>query len=344
MDAVRAVMPEPYTITVEPFEVGEPGPGQVLLATEASGISPGTELAVYTGVHQWLKDPTRAWPKFPFVPGYSAVGRVLRAGPGVARVKEGDRVIWPGRHQSHALLDVEGEAADIWPIAEHVPASSAALLSLARFPLSALVQSQRILGQAVAVLGLGLIGQITARLYSAAGAFPVIGIDTVAGRRARAEATYGVQAIDPAAGDALEQVRAMLGGARPDVAVDATGVPAALADALRLVADGGQVVLVGSPRGTIQSFDTYWDLHGRSVTVTGAHGSAIGVSARERFPFTRGRALPLLVHFLESGKLRLDDLVTHAVDGRELGAMYRGLLDRRDEFLGVALHWEGVTP
>ncbi|HWQ16160.1 MAG TPA: zinc-binding dehydrogenase [Roseiflexaceae bacterium] len=339
MQGVRAVMPEPYRITIETYEVPAPGPGQVLVATEASGISPGTELAIYTGIHQWLKDPTRAWPKFPFVAGYSAVGRVAAVGAGVTRLKEGDRVIWPGRHESHALVAAEGEAADIWPIAEHVSASSAALLSLARFPLSALVQSQRILGQAVAVLGLGLIGQITARLYSAAGAFPIVGIDTVAGRRSRAEATYGVRTVDPAAGDALEAVRALLGGARPDVVVDATGVPAALQDALRLVADGGQVVLVGSPRGLIQQFDTYWDLHGRSVTVTGAHGSAIGASVRERFPFTRARALPLLVHLLESGKLRLDDLVTHAVDGRELDAMYRGLLERRDEFLGVTLHW-----
>jgi 2-desacetyl-2-hydroxyethyl bacteriochlorophyllide A dehydrogenase len=339
MQGVRAVMPEPYKIVVEEYEVPAPGPGQVLLATEASGISPGTELAVYTGVHQWLKDPTRAWPKFPFVAGYSAVGRVAAVGAGVTRFKEGDRVIWPGRHQSHAVVDAETPEADIWPIADHVAASSAALLSLARFPLSALVQSSRILGQAVAVLGLGLIGQITTRLYNAAGAYPLIGIDAVAGRRVRAEATYGVRTVDPAEGDTLESVRDLLGGGRPDVVVDATGVPAALQDALKLVTDGGQVVLVGSPRGIIQNFDTYWDLHGRSVTVTGAHGSAIGLAPRERFPFTRGRALPLLVHLLESGKLRIDDLVTHAVDGRELDSMYRGLLDRRDDFLGVALHW-----
>jgi threonine dehydrogenase-like Zn-dependent dehydrogenase len=162
----------------------------------------------------------------------------------------------------------------------------------------------------------------------------------VPGRRARAEATYGVRTVDPQAGDTLEALRAQLGGARPDVVVDATGVPAALQDALHLVADGGQVVLVGSPRGVIQQFDSYWDLHGRSVSIMGAHGSAIGLSPREKFPFSRPRMLPLLVHLLESRKLVLDDLVTHYVPGADLGAMYSGLLDQRDDFLGVALHWD----
>jgi NADPH:quinone reductase-like Zn-dependent oxidoreductase len=110
MQAIRTVMPEPYTITVETYEIGDPEPNQVLVAAEASGVSPGTELAVYTGVHQWLKDPTRAWPKFPFVAGYSAVGRVLKAGSGVTRFKEGDRVIWPGRHESQARLPTSGRS------------------------------------------------------------------------------------------------------------------------------------------------------------------------------------------------------------------------------------------
>ena len=41
-------------------------------------------------------------------------------------VKEGDRVIWPGRHESYAVVDV-GPDADIWPIAAHVPAPDAAM-------------------------------------------------------------------------------------------------------------------------------------------------------------------------------------------------------------------------
>ena len=75
--ATRVVMPKPYEVITETYEIGTPGQGQVLVANEASAISAGTELAVYTGVHQWLNDPTRTWPRFPFVPGFSRIHRVV---------------------------------------------------------------------------------------------------------------------------------------------------------------------------------------------------------------------------------------------------------------------------
>jgi 2-desacetyl-2-hydroxyethyl bacteriochlorophyllide A dehydrogenase len=340
MKGKRGIITEPYKTEIEEYEIVDPTAGQVLVETEASGISPGTELAIYTGIHQWLNDPTNKWAKFPFRGGYSAVGRVLKVGPEVTRFKEGDRVIWPGRHESHAVVQAEGDMADIWPIADHVPAASAALLSLGRFPFTALARSSTILGQSVAILGLGLIGQIATRLFNAAGAYPIIGVDAVEQRRAWARGTYGVRTLNPTEGDAVENIKELLGGKRADIVVDATGVPAALQDALRLVTDGGQVILVGSPRGTIQNFDSYWDLHGRSVSIVGAHGSAVGIHARDKFPFTRSRQLPLLVHFLESGKLKLDDLITHHVPGDQIGEMYDGLLNKRNDYLGVALHWD----
>jgi 2-desacetyl-2-hydroxyethyl bacteriochlorophyllide A dehydrogenase len=332
-------MPAPHEVAIEEFDLPEPGPGQVLIETEASAISAGTELAIYTGVHQWLSDPSRSWPKFPFVPGYSAVGRVRTAGEGVERPRVGERVIWAGRHQSIAIVDATDPWARLWPIQEHVPAAVAACAILTQFPLTALVRCGQILAQSVAVLGLGMIGQITLRLFSAAGAYPLIGIDPVARRRALAEATDGVATVDPTAGDVPAALRSLNGGALPDIVVDATGAPDAVRLAMSAVTDGGKVVMVGSPRGIAADVDFYWDLHGRSISLIGAHGSAIGVEPREKFPFTRERAFRLIVHLLESGKLELDDLITHRVHASELGAMYEGLLRNRDEFLGVALHW-----
>ncbi len=335
----RVVLPGPYEVTVEAFEVPEPGPGQVLIETEASAISPGTELAIYTGIHQWLSDPGRAWPKFPFVPGYSGVGRIVAVGEGVEAFATGERVIWPARHESHALLDIASGNAAIWRIGESVPAPVAACAVLTRFPLTALVRSGQILGQSVAVLGLGLIGQLTLRLFSAAGAYPLIGIDPIERRRALAAATAGVATVDPARGELPAALREINRGVLPDIVVDATGAPDAVRAAMSAVADGGQVIMVGSPRGIAGDVDFYHDLHGRSIALIGAHGSAIGVEPREKFPFTRERALRLIVHLLESGKLKLDDLITHHVHASELQTMYEGLLHRRDEFLGVTLHW-----
>jgi threonine dehydrogenase-like Zn-dependent dehydrogenase len=230
-------------------------------------------------------------------------------------------------------------ASPIWRIADHVPTPVAAHALLARFPLTALVRSSQILGQCVAVIGLGMIGQITLRLFAAAGAYPLIGIDLMDRRREQAMVTPGVTAIDPTVGDLKEMLREINSGALPDIVVDATGVPDAVRTAMAIVADGGQVVMVGSPRGIAGNVDFYYDLHGRSISLVGAHGSAIGVDPREKFPFTRDRALRLLVHLLESGKLKIDDLITHHVHAGELKSMYEGLLNKRDEFLGVSLHW-----
>ncbi len=335
----HVVMPKPYVVGTEEFEVADPGPEQVLIETEASAISAGTELAIYTGVHQWLADPSRTWPKFPFVPGYSAVGRIIAVGEGVDRFARGQRVIYAGRHASHALVDLGAASPLIAPIADHVPASAAACAPLAQFPLAALVRSGQALGQSVAVLGLGMIGQLTLRLFAAAGAYPLIGMDPVAFRRERALAAHGVQALDPRAGDVLAHLRSLTDDVLPDIVVDATGVPSAVNLGMSVVRDGGKVIMVGSPRGIAGDVDFYHNLHGRSISLIGAHGSSIGAEPREGFPFTRKRALRLIVHLLESGKLRVDDLISHHVHTSDIGSMYEGLLNRPEEFLGVTLYW-----
>ena len=89
--ARQAVITEPFKTTVREVEIPDPAPNQILLAAEYSAISAGTELAVYTGTHQWLKDPNLPDWKFPFRSGYSAAGRVLKVGQGLPRRLPGRR-------------------------------------------------------------------------------------------------------------------------------------------------------------------------------------------------------------------------------------------------------------
>src|SRR5919109_1159406 len=104
MRASQAVIVEPYRVEVREVELPPPAPNQVLVQTEVSAVSPGTELAVYTGTHQWLLDPGLPDWKFPFRSGYSAAGTVAAVGANVRGAQVGDRVSYPGNHASHELL------------------------------------------------------------------------------------------------------------------------------------------------------------------------------------------------------------------------------------------------
>src|SRR3954452_21150798 len=184
MHARQAVILEPYQVDVREAELPGPGPNQVLVATEASAVSAGTELAVYTGTHQWLKDPSLPDWKFPFRPGYSAAGRVLAVGAAVPGWKPGDRVSYPGNHASHELLTLGHERGRWWKLPDNLDAEKASLACIARYGLGASVRAGLTLARSAAVLGLGLIGQFSLRCLIAAGAPPGVRIGSVKTRRA----------------------------------------------------------------------------------------------------------------------------------------------------------------
>src|SRR5260370_8501605 len=109
MRARQAVIREPFQVEVREVDLPEPAPNQVLVKTEVSAVSPGTELAVYTGTHQWLRDPNLPDWKFPFRSGYSAAGTVAAVGADVRGCQAGDRVSFPGNHPSAHLLTLRPE-------------------------------------------------------------------------------------------------------------------------------------------------------------------------------------------------------------------------------------------
>src|SRR5205823_14784118 len=127
MKARQAVITKAFAVDVREVDLPDPAENQILVAAECSGISPGTELAVYTGTHQWLQDPNLPDWKFPFRPGYSAAGRVVALGSGVGGWQPGDRVSYPGNHASHELLTIGHERGRLWRLPDALDAERAAL-------------------------------------------------------------------------------------------------------------------------------------------------------------------------------------------------------------------------
>ncbi|MCU0702780.1 MAG: zinc-binding dehydrogenase [Fimbriiglobus sp.] len=340
--ARQAVITEPYKVAVREVQLPDPAPNQILVGAEYSGVSAGTELAVYTGSHQWLKDPAMPDWKFPFKSGYSAAGRVLKVGkdfPG--GFQEGDRVSFPGNHASAELLTVGHERCRVWKMPDNLSSEKAAVAVIARYGFGASIRVGLTLGRSCAVLGLGIIGQFALRCAIAAGMSPVVGIDGVKMRRDAAMKAGADFVIDQSTPDVKGQLANLFGAKGAEVVIDATGVPAAIPTAMSYAVDAGQVVVVGSPRGKAAEVNFYDDLHRRYIEVTGAHGNMLFEPAHTRLAgaWDIHKAQHWLLRMIASGRLSLDGLVTHTLPPEQLGEAYEGLLKDKENWLGVVLKW-----
>ena len=342
MKARQVVIVEAHKVAVREVELPPPAANQILVATEVSAVSAGTELAVWTGTHQWLKDPTLPEWKFPFRPGYSAAGTIVAVGSEISGWKPGDRISYPGNHASAELLTMGHERGRLWRLPDNLDMEKAATAVIARYGLGASIRAGITLGRSAAVLGLGIIGQFALRCLLAAGAHPVVGIDAVPMRRQAALAAGADHVLDPSAGDVREQLASHLHQRGAEIIADATGVPDAIPTAMSLACDAGQVVVVGSPRGKAKEVNFYDDLHRRYIEVTGAHGNMLFEPAHTRLAgaWDIDKAQHWLLASLASGRLSLDGLITHRLAPTELGSAYEGLLGKKDEYLGVVLRWK----
>lgn len=238
--------------------------GQVLVEIAYSGAC-GTqvnEVVGNKGEDKWL----------PHCLGHEATGKVLEAGSAVTKVKAGDKVVlswlkgsgieaggcvyaWDGRKvnagavttfQRHAV--VSENRLTIVPA--DLPLDTAILLGCAApTGMGAVLNVLNVKpGDAVAVFGTGGIGLNACMAAAFAGASPVIGIDLSPARRDLARRYGASHVIDPAAGDVQAEIRKIVPQG-VDMAVEATGVPAVMDQALGATrAQGGRAVVIGNAR------------------------------------------------------------------------------------------------
>ena len=336
MKARELVFTERMKVETVDVEIRDtPGPGEVLVENQYGLISPGTELAMFTQTHVGFARKDFGYASFPFHPGYASVGRVLLTGRDVDAVREGDLVYVRGKHASHAIVPA---GRSLLRLHEDMSLQHAPFAVIARIALTAVRLSDVRLGHTVAVFGQGLVGNLAAQLMILSGARLVIGIDAVPERLAISR-TCGIDAcVNPVAEYLADRVNDITNGDGCQIVVEATGNPEAAPPAIRTASQMGQVVLLGSPRGSAE-IDLYFDLHRTGVSVIGAHGS------RQPDASQFGDPDPdeLMLDFIARERLKVAPLLTHVLPASQADAAYRGLLDEKGAFLGVLLdltRWE----
>jgi NADPH2:quinone reductase len=225
MKTTQVVMPHaggPDVLEFQQRELPEPGPGQVRVKVEATGVA-------FAEV-QMLRGRYYAQPKFPFVPGYDLVGRVEAAGPGVSVGGRVATMTRTGAWSERVVLP----ATHLVPVPDELDAGE--VVALITNGVTAYQMIHRVAkvaaGQTVLVQGAaGGVGSLLVRLALRAGArvigtaspgkhdkvremgaIPLDYRDPLLVQRVREHAPGGVAAVfDHAAGPGLKQSWRMLG-------------------------------------------------------------------------------------------------------------------------------------
>jgi len=347
----------------------ELAPHQVLIRPLYSLISSGTETA---SIHQesmlkevaekpshlkkvWevmkLNGPLRtlAEVKAKFsdyaVLGYSGAGIVVDRHATVTDIPIGERVAYGGEGTGHGESIATGRNL-VARVPEGVPFEHACFATLGSIALNAVRVAGIGLGESVAVLGQGLVGQLVTQLVRLQGGV-TIAVDLRPERvqlACRLGADHGLMA-----GESLrEAVSSLTGGRGVDCVIVAAAAKSAAPclQALELCRDRGRIVIVGAVEVQFPWLEAY--LKEIQVLFARAYGPGSYDPDYEKrgqdypYPYVRwteNRNMEEFLRLLAGGRVRVDELITHRFPLEDASRAYQTILDPGSASLAVVLEY-----
>ena len=336
--SVEVLFPSPGVVEVVERDVAPPGPDQITCAALASLVSTGTETFCLAGQFDagtfWEE-----WVQYPFAPGYSMTARVVAVGEGVTDVAVGDRVALPTPHAQFVTVDRAHAVA----VPDGVSDEDACWASLAVTTQLGVRRAQLELGEAVGVVGLGLLGQLVVRYLRLAGARHIIAIDPDPGRLRLARDGGATATIAATADAARDAIRSATGGNLLDVVFDITGHPAAFAAASTLLRPLGRLVLLGdSPRPSEQRLGPR--IVADAISIIGVHAGTAATHQTALDRWTGAEMTALFFDYLQDGRMSVNPLISHRVSPHDAPRLYAALTEDRSPYMGVLFDWSVLNP
>ncbi|MBL8995416.1 MAG: zinc-binding alcohol dehydrogenase [Spirochaetia bacterium] len=312
--------PKPRQARVADVPTPKPGIGQVLGRSLFCNISAGTEMGFYRGTAPQLGEkqgdfglfekvsgpdayPMRSSDPGVWWMGYANVSEVVEVGPGVTRLKVGDRVFAKSGHKDHQLL-AEAQCLLLPP---GMRLEHATLIALIEIAFNAVLDSRIKLLDTVAVFGMGTLGQLVLQMAKKSGA-NVIAIDALAGRLELAKKLGADECVNVSIQkDPGRVVQQLTRGRGADVVVEVSGNVGALSSAIRAAAFNGRVTVMSFYQGTAASLELGKEFHHKRIQLISSQiGGIDPVLGRSWTPERRMEAALELVSLLD-----LEPLISH---------------------------------
>lgn len=279
---------------------------QVIEKIQSDGLLPTLE-AVFRKLDQ------------PLPLGYCNVGEVVAVGAGITDMAIGDRVASNGHHAEMVCVPRNLVAS----IPDSVSDEQAAFTVIGAIGLQGIRLINPTLGETVVVVGLGLIGLLTAQLLRLNGC-RVIGLDPDE-RKLTVARLFGVDTLNPAQTDVVKAVLDLTGGVGTDgVLITAStkpnGLDEVMMQAARMSRKRGRIVLVGVVGLNLSRADFFEKELTLQVSCSYGPGryDADYEQAGHDYPlpfvrWTENRNFQTILHLLSTGQLQVDPLITEVV-------------------------------
>lgn len=332
MKAPAVVFPEPKRVEIREMELPDPGPGEVGIRTVCSGISQGTERWAITGRYGHFDRDYSAY--YPCSPGYQAAGVLDALGPGVEDLEVGDHAFTMGTHfvdpdhkypgpcqASHSGYLVAPRSG-VWRVAREVDLATASLFHMAGVSRHGVRLTKVEPGELVVVIGLGMIGQMSAQAARRAGA-RVIAADLIPLRVEMAEKHSADRVVD-ARTESLEDVVREEAPDGADVVIDTTGDHRIFDRCLGLIHREGRITMQGYYPDPI-SID-FHPTHIQRPTVIFPCGWDDEFNDE-------------LADDMATGRIAIEPLITHRIGYRDAAEAYELVVEHPERSLAMVLEW-----
>ncbi len=319
------------------------GADDILVETEYTFISAGTELANYSGLEPKVFTPGN-WCSYPWKSGYANIGIVKEIGERVSQngptrtIKPGTRVFTYGPHASAHIYDTNRLAIEV---PEGLDLKLAVASRMAGVAATAIHVAELGFNRWVAVFGLGTVGNLAAQMFRIMGC-RVIGIDPATHRRELAEKCGIPLTVGGSPEEVKQAVRKITDGHMVDIAVDAVGDSRVVMECMRVCAGYGEIILLGTPRASVRGdlTELLSESHLRWVNIKGAlewrlpmYPPATGVAETQ---FSKQQ---MIFDWTKRGELLVEPLLSHTLKPGDIKQAYEGLLHNKEEYTGVVLDW-----
>ena len=318
------------------IEIGNIKSNQVGIKTLFSGISHGTEMNEYRGDSPFHRKGSfdremrlfsRVITKrreYPIQTGYENVGKVVEVGKDVSDLKIGDVVFTYGSHQTGLIVD-EKEA---YKLPEDLSPEVGIFAALTGVAYNAILDARIVLGETVAIFGMGVVGLILVQLAKMSGARKIIAVDLIEKRLGHAKKVGADIILNPTKTEDLAlEVRKITENRGADVVVECSGSPKALHEAIRTACFQGAVVVV-SYYGAKESRELFLgeEFHHNRTRIISSQAAGTNPNLSSRW--TTERRTRAAFDLLPS--LKFKGMITHIFSFKDAPKAYE-LVDKHPE-------------